>query len=178
MYKCKKCGYEQKDSSFNLTVRIGDEDVGEYCLHCITKHFNQLGLGKVEEVEDDIDWSKVPVDQPVLVCNDPEAGWIKRYYAGAQRAYYGGYTSRENDGAYPFNEMKLDPDAKPIFNWHRWHGGECPVDGEVWVNYVLRDGSTHTAIAYELRWRHGDCDIDIIWYSVAQPLDADGWPKV
>ena len=180
MYKCKKCGYEQKDSSFNVTVLIGGEEVGEYCLCCIAKHFNQLGLGKVEKVEEEIDWAKVPKDQPVLVRdnNNDDEDWFPRYFSKPGYTCGDGETSRTVAMNLRWKQMRLDPDAKPIFNWHRWHGGERPVDGDVYVNYVIRNGDYYTHRAENLRWGHAGAVDYIIWYSVAQPLDDDGWPKV
>jgi len=130
-----------------------------------------------EPEPEEIDWAKVPVDQPVLVRDGDYSNWRLRYYAKPGCTFSDGYTSRTDHHTADWDEMKLDPDAKPIFNWKRWHGGECPVDGDVYVNYVRRDGIRCTKIAGDLRWSYEYCGGDIIWYSVAQPIDADGWPK-
>ena len=51
-----------------------------------------------EYVEPQIDWSKVPVDTPILVRDCESDEWIRRYYAGffsegRVRAWSGGRTS-------------------------------------------------------------------------------------
>lgn len=53
---------------------------------------------KSEYVEPQIDWSKVPVDTPILVRDSENDEWIRRYYAGLSsegmvRTWGGGRTS-------------------------------------------------------------------------------------
>jgi len=120
----------------------------------------------------EIDWSKVPAWQPVLVRDRDSDDW--------KRSFFGkpGYAKPIYDG-WPFSwrQMKLDPDAKPIFSWKPWRGGECPVDGGVLVHVVCRGGYRNTRAGSFFRWNHENKDSDIIWYAVAQP-DADSWPGV
>lgn len=51
-----------------------------------------------EYEEPSIDWSKIPVDTPILVKDDENDEWIRRYYAGLSsegmvKAWSGGRTS-------------------------------------------------------------------------------------
>ena len=56
---------------------------------------NRLKQVKTEEPE--VDWSKVPVDTPILVRNSAEQPWRMVYFAGHKdgkvSAWYGGRTS-------------------------------------------------------------------------------------
>jgi len=59
--------------------------------------------------------------------------------------------------------------------WIEWKGGECPVAGDVFVQYTLRDGQTFTDPAASLDWKHTPDvmpDADILRYRVAAPLET------
>lgn len=62
----------------------------------------------------------------------------------------------------------LEQQEKLAEGWIEWHGGECPVDGRVKVEYRLRDGVTSNEPASCLAWEHdGEC-YDIIAYRVVE----------
>jgi len=53
----------------------------------------------------------------------------------------------------------------------RWGGGECPVDPEAKISYIMRDGSScsYGSRAHQLDWKHPALDnssCDIIAYRV------------
>lgn len=52
--------------------------------------------------------------------------------------------------------------------WIDWHGGECPVDGDVMVEFTLRSGYIETRKAKKLGWEHGEFfpSSDIIKYRI------------
>ena len=88
-----------------------DSCAGIGCEHC---HMLQL-LWLMEEYEEPeepkIDWSKVPVDTPVLVrgCEDEE--WKKMHFAecilNTVYVWEGGKTSWTTDNTYPWEYAKL-----------------------------------------------------------------------
>ena len=60
-------------------------------------------------------------------------------------------------------------------DWIEWAGGECPVDEETVVDYILREGGIDyvkaesllcLARAGDLRWNHRSDDSDIIAYRI------------
>ena len=142
----------------------------------LEKKYEELGA-EIEKLkkkkEEEVDWSKVPVGQPVLVRDHDDAIWYSRFFVKP------GYAkSRYNSRPFRWKQMQLDPDAKPVFNWRAWRGGECPVDAEVRVHIVCRDGTRYTYDSSLFSWDHKNEDSDIMWYAVAQPDDDDGWPGV
>ena len=78
---------------------------------------------EIEEPEEPkIDWSKVPVDTPVLVrgCEDEE--WKKMHFAecvlNTVYVWEGGKTSWTTDNTYPWEYAKLPEDEKkPEVDW-------------------------------------------------------------
>lgn len=70
------------------------------CEHCRLIRALWLDEEYVEPVQE-IDWSKVPVDTPILVRDFNEQVWVKRYFAkfkdGCVYSWYGGATSWSND---------------------------------------------------------------------------------
>ncbi len=53
--------------------------------------------------------------------------------------------------------------------WIAWNGGECPVEGDIEVEYLCRDLITQNELlafqlAKDLRWKHGNSKYDIIAY--------------
>lgn len=75
---CKDCHFRFKEGS------RCDDACKEWC--------------DTEYVEPTVDWSKVPVDTPILVKDAENDEWIRRYYAGLfsegrVRAWSGGRTS-------------------------------------------------------------------------------------
>lgn len=61
--------------------------------------------------------------------------------------------------------------------WIAWHGGECPVDGDTWVDVKFRDGETVRNVCAGLySWeRETDFmeDCAIISYRVVQPAQSE-----
>lgn len=52
--------------------------------------------------------------------------------------------------------------------WHEWHGGECPLNGNPDVKYELRSGEEGVDPANSLEWEHyGDLG-DIIRFMVVK----------
>ena len=101
-----------------------DSCAGISCEHC---HMLQL-LWLMEEYEEPeepkIDWSKVPVDTPVLVrgCEDEE--WKKMHFAecilNTVYVWEGGKTSWTTDNTYPWEYVKLVEDQKePEIDWSK-----------------------------------------------------------
>lgn len=79
--------------------------------------------------------------------------------------------------AYVIALPVLEQQEKLADGWIEWHGGECPVDGCVKVEYRLRDGDTSNEPASCLAWEHeGEC-YDIIAYRIIdrQQKGDDGW---
>jgi len=148
-------------------------------LEDLEKKYEELGQEierlKKKEKKENIDWSKVPVDQPVLVRDGPDENWKKRFFACPGGAWDNGCTSRAGAWTISFQEMKLDPDAEPILNWHPWHGGKRPVDGYTHLACVLKNGERLQTRADLIRWEHGDNALDVIWYAVTTPAH---WAKV
>ena len=70
----------------------------------------------IEDHIDTVDWSKVPVDTPILAKDNYEDCWRKRYFAkyenGMVFAFSCGNTKWSNDGAnpVPYDEAKLADD--------------------------------------------------------------------
>ena len=66
-----------------------------------------------EYIEPPVDWSKVPVDTPILVNPYPEGGWLHRYFAGYKDGniyvWRNGATSWSADGrsGKPYHIAKL-----------------------------------------------------------------------
>ena len=101
-----------------------DSCAGISCEHCHTLQMIWL-LEEYEEPEEPkIDWSKVPVDTPVLVrgCEDEE--WKKMHFAecvlNTVYVWEGGKTSWTTDNTYPWEYAKLPEDEKkPEIDWSK-----------------------------------------------------------
>lgn len=71
----------------------------------------------IEDYIDVVDWSKVPVDTPILVKNNYEDCWHKRYFAkyenGVVFVFSCGSTQWSNDGdtSVSYDEAKLADDT-------------------------------------------------------------------
>ena len=71
----------------------------------------------IEDYIDIVDWSKVPVDTPILVKNNYEDCWHKRYFAkyenGVVFVFSCGSTQWSNDGdtSVSYDEAKLADDT-------------------------------------------------------------------
>ena len=61
--------------------------------------------------EPEVDWSKVPVDTPILVKDHENGEWLKRYFAKYEDGYIyawgNGCTSWNADNMYTWNYTKL-----------------------------------------------------------------------
>lgn len=67
-----------------------------------------LKWADAEYIEPGVDWTKVPVDTPILVRDNRNNEWLKRYFAkyenGKVYAFYDGRTSWSDDDNWkPFN---------------------------------------------------------------------------
>ena len=64
-----------------------------------------------EPKEPEVDWSKVPVDTPILVKDHEDGEWLKRYFAKYEDGYIyawgNGCTSWNADNMYTWNYTKL-----------------------------------------------------------------------
>ena len=128
-YKDKIRGYEfNTDGGYFCNEFImphilkKDNCDGIGCEHCHILQMIWL-LEEYEEPEEPkIDWSKVPVDTPVLVrgCEDEE--WKKMHFAecvlNTVYVWEGGKTSWTTDNTYPWEYAKLPEDEKkPEVDW-------------------------------------------------------------
>lgn len=75
--------------------------------------YYEYGISELVEMnfEEDIDWSKVPVDTKILVRNYKENKWKKRYFAkyenGTVYAWYNGGTSYSQSDTIDWDCAKL-----------------------------------------------------------------------
>lgn len=64
-----------------------------------------------EYIEQEIDWSKVAVDTPILVKDSTKSDWLARHFAkyecGGVYAWNGGMTSHTTDSTVYWNYAKL-----------------------------------------------------------------------
>lgn len=83
-----------------------------FCLDCVFNDRDACSPKKVEkwlqsEHVEQVDWSKVKVDTPILVKRSKEAEWERRYFAkfvdGKVYAWMGGATSWTADSEYRMN---------------------------------------------------------------------------
>lgn len=83
-----------------------------FCLDCVFNDRDACSPKKVEqwlqsEYVEQVDWSKVKVDTPILVKRSKEAEWERRYFAkfvdGKVYAWMGGATSWTADSEYRMN---------------------------------------------------------------------------
>mgnify|MGYP004551129059 CR=1 FL=1 len=65
-FKCKNCQFSYQYNEYQ---------------YCNVNRIKWLVAEYVEPVEPEIDWSKVPVDTPVLISVD-NRNWFNRYFAG------------------------------------------------------------------------------------------------
>ena len=89
------------------------------CTECMFDNFGECSISAKrkwideEYVEPQVDWTKVPVDTPILVMDNPDEEWRRRYFAkyenGMVHAFEGGKTSwSDNTGnAVYWNYAKL-----------------------------------------------------------------------
>lgn len=86
-----------------------------FCLDCVFKDQDACSTKKVEqwlqsEHVEQVDWSKVKVDTPILVRNYEEGEWMRRYFAkfvyGKIYAWDDGATSWTVDSKYNVNPWK------------------------------------------------------------------------
>lgn len=91
-----------------------------------------------EYVEPTVDWSKVPVDTPILVRDNEDYPWEKRYFANYENGMVGawekGKTSWSADGknsVYQWQYAKLAKDIKQPRD-NAWHNlkDQKPQDGQ------------------------------------------------
>ena len=73
--------------------------------------------------EPETDWSKVKVDTPILVRDDENEEWHKRYFAeyknGKVYAWYNGRTSWNETNIYAWNYAKLAESEEPEVDWSK-----------------------------------------------------------
>ena len=101
-----------------------DSCAGISCEHCHTLQMIWLLEDYEEPEEPEIDWSKVPVDTPVLVrgCEDEE--WKKMHFAecilNTVYVWEGGKTSWTTNNTYPWDYAKLAEDEEePEIDWSK-----------------------------------------------------------
>ena len=61
------------------------------------------------------------------------------------------------------------PDAE---GWHKWAGGECPVDPRATVQIRLREGLIGNGQAGNVSWAHLGSGLDVIEYRLADGVGA------
>lgn len=119
------------DDTYMIAIDTNEKEVVTCrelnCKNCLfSHHYNKntrcevnrikwLVAEYVEPVETEVDWSKVPVDTPVLVSNDKKF-WFNRYFAGVDDdgrlfIFQNGRTSWSNKGydrmVMPYKYIKL-----------------------------------------------------------------------
>ena len=101
-----------------------DSCAGISCEHCHTLQMVWLLEDYEEPKEPEVDWSKVPVDTPVLVrgCEDEE--WKKMHFAecilNTVYVWEGGKTSWTTNNTYPWDYAKLAEDEEePEIDWSK-----------------------------------------------------------
>lgn len=91
-----------------------------------------------EYVDPEVDWSKIPVDTPILVRDSEDEEWDKRYFAGFNGkkvcAWSDGATSWSADGEndyYEWEYAKIAEDEKQSRD-NAWHNlkDQKPEDGQ------------------------------------------------
>ena len=80
-------------------------------IHCDACNMFQM-IWLLEDYEEpETDWSKVPVDTLILVRNDEDEEWLRRYFTkyenGKVYAWGNGCTSRTTNNMYAWNYTKL-----------------------------------------------------------------------
>jgi hypothetical protein len=63
-------------------------------------------------------------------------------------------------------ETQVKDESKAIHGFIPWTGGECPVDGESWVEVLFKDQVKDRSKAWGFRWDHRNHSEDIIGYRV------------
>lgn len=85
-----------------------DLNYGEWCEKNIAKWCNS------EYIEPAIDWSKVPVDTPILIRDSGDGTWYKRHFAkyedGKVYAFCDGQTSWSGNSPVCWEQAKLATD--------------------------------------------------------------------
>lgn len=95
--------------NFIKPIILGGDCKEIYCEHCHT--LVMLWLME-EHKEPETDWSKVPIDTPILVRGDEDDEWRERHFAGvdehgAVTAWAEGRTSFSATDAYAWRCAKL-----------------------------------------------------------------------
>lgn len=84
---------------------------------CVFKSQKWL-VSEYKDPTEDVDWSKVPVDTPILVKDYEDDGWLKRYFAGIDddgnvTTFDGGATSWTDNGERLITDWKHAKLANP-----------------------------------------------------------------
>lgn len=142
------------------------------------KWFKSMGLAKTAEPEK----TAAPVQEPAAAPKFKAGDMALR--VGAQRVtvtavtpnydYFGTLIEkvdfRYEDGRTGFEratDLELIPTTPAESGWVQWHGGECPVERNVMVEYRMRFGNGYScAAAGRLHWDHGGGSGDIVSYRV------------
>ena len=89
----------------------GECDLGQGDSHCSGELVEWCNS---KYIEPPVDWSKVPIDTPILVRDSENEKWIKRHFAkyegGKVWAYRNGTSSWTNNGIYCWTFEKLAAD--------------------------------------------------------------------
>ena len=94
--------------------------------------------------------------------------YLKRQADGEKfQFYYDGKGWRDRVCTFTSSKENYRPKPKDD-GWIEWHGGECPVAPETWVEYVLRNGSRCRLSEATLRWTHNNEPEDIIRYRIVK----------
>lgn len=79
-------------------------DITTRCINNIREIMPEIDKNEVLDIAEElgiVDWSKVPVDTPILVSDEKHEGWVKRYFAffenGKVNAWVAGATSWSAD---------------------------------------------------------------------------------
>ena len=104
--------YFNDDLSSRLSAEIEITkiyDLSEYAY--MSLEFSTENRDLLWNVEDEVDWDEVEVDTKVLVRNNPDDNWLKRYFAkyedGKVYVFKNGRTNWNNEGITHWKETKL-----------------------------------------------------------------------
>ena len=126
-------GFDEKHNEICI-CRNMQCGICKFCIGdgCIEKRREWLNSEYVEQV----DWSKVPVDTPILVRDSEDEKWYKKHFAKYDNGIYAwqnGTTSWSADGSdsVPWNHAKLAKDIKQPRD-DAWHNlkDQKPQDGQ------------------------------------------------
>lgn len=75
------------------------------------------------------------------------------------------WAGMEHVVSFEREELDEKPEVKLyVEDWTLWTGGECPVEWDTQVEYLLRDGGIYSGFGGNLDWDHKERSYDILQY--------------